>query len=129
MNGGRRRIFDGVGNMFGDELERLFFSGLLDGAFFIGRDRRFFGFRQLGERRASPRVCGAPALLLHLDMAEYTGAMDARRAGASSGYAPIFSRFLAPEREAEAAAWLAEQHRPMSAAEMERFALAPVAVA
>lgn len=91
--------------------------------------RRFFGFRQLGDRRATPRVCGAPALLLHLDMAEYTGAMDARRAGKTTGFAPIFSRFLAPEREAEAAAWLAEQHRPMSAAEMERFALAPVAVA
>lgn len=91
--------------------------------------RRFFGFRQLGERRCSPRVCGAIAELLHLDMAEYTGAMDARRAGKTSGFAPIFSRFLPPEREAEAAAWLAKQHRPMSAAEMERFALAPVAVA
>lgn len=82
--------------------------------------RRFLGFEVLGAERPCPRVGGAPAVLLRLDLAAFERAMhdpcsvDART---------LYPRFLRGAAAAAAAARLAQELRPMTPGERAYFGL------
>lgn len=88
--------------------------------------RRFLKFEQLGPERPCPRVEGAPAVLLRLDLDVYAKALAARESGA---LAPdlartLYAKFLPQADEPRAAAFLARQQRAMTRAEVRAFGLA-----
>lgn len=87
--------------------------------------RRLLGFEVLGEARPCPRVCGAPAVLLQLDLAHPEGEiLRVAGQGAAAGERSLYPYFLAGEAELTVERLLRRQHQPMSSAEAQRFGLA-----
>ncbi|MCK6471756.1 MAG: GNAT family N-acetyltransferase [Planctomycetes bacterium] len=84
--------------------------------------RRFLGFEVLGAERPCPRVGGAPAVLLGLDLAVFERAM---REPDSAGERTLYPRFLRGAEAAAAAARLARELRPMTPGERTFFGLLP----
>lgn len=84
--------------------------------------RRFLGFEVLGAERPCPRVSGAPAVLLHLDLTVFERAM---RDPSSAGARTLYPRFLRGAEADAAAAHLARELRPMTPGERVFFGLLP----
>lgn len=84
--------------------------------------RHFLGFTVLGAERPCPRVGGAPAVLLRLDLAVFERAM---RNPASAGARTLYPRFLRGAEAAVAAARLARELSPMTPGERAFFGLPP----
>ncbi|MCW8130266.1 MAG: hypothetical protein KIS92_07955 [Planctomycetota bacterium] len=89
---------------------------------------RMLGFEVLAPERPCPRVNGAPAVLLRLDLH-----WQAERVRALAGTTPegeaarsLYPHFMSFEAEEDAAALLEFQHRPMSALEALHFKLVDV---
>lgn len=90
--------------------------------------RRLLGFEVLGEARPCPRVQGAPAVLLRLDLAHpEREILRVGGAGAAAGERSLYPYFLTGEAELSVERLLRRQHRPMSPAEAQRFGLACLA--
>ncbi|MCK6472081.1 MAG: hypothetical protein L6R28_10075 [Planctomycetes bacterium] len=90
--------------------------------------RRLLGFEVLGEARPCPRVLGAPAVLLRLDLAYPEGEVQrVGGTGAAAGERSLYPYFLTDAAELSVERLLRRQHRPMSSAEAQRFGLAGVA--
>lgn len=90
--------------------------------------RRLLGFEVLGEARPCPRVQGAPAVLLRLDLAyPEREVLRVGGAGEAARERSLYPYFLTGEEELAVERMLLRQHRPMSAAEAQRFGLAGIA--
>jgi hypothetical protein len=84
--------------------------------------RRLLAFQTLGPERPCPRVNGAPAVLLRLDLFEQESLI--RRIGgqrAASTDRCLYSYFCALEDEEEIAQFLSRNHKPMSKGEARYF--------
>ncbi|MCK6470281.1 MAG: hypothetical protein L6R28_00930 [Planctomycetes bacterium] len=88
--------------------------------------RRFLKFEEFGAERPCPRVEGAPAVLLRLDLDFYAKTLAAREAGTLSPdlARTLYAKFLPLAEEPRAAAFLARQQRAMSRSEARAFGLA-----
>jgi hypothetical protein len=90
---------------------------------------RFLLFNALGADRPCPRVGGAPARLLRLDLGlqdrACREASERPRTGHASPPRNLYARFIPYEREEAVSRALAEAHRPMSADEQRYFGLSP----
>jgi hypothetical protein len=84
--------------------------------------RRMLSFDQAGPERPCPRVKGAPAVLLRVDLA--MGEREVRRVGgrgATPGERTLYPHFYSWLEEGAVAEFLARSHRPMSAEEALHF--------
>jgi hypothetical protein len=85
---------------------------------------RLLKFNQVGAERACPRVNGAPAVLLRADLATYIEDMERLTAKTFPvGERSLFPDFLSERMERLLCTRLARQHRPMTVAQIARFAL------
>lgn len=88
-------------------------------------------FRTLGDERPCPRVNGAPAVLLKLDLEEQ--AAEIRAVGGSEGRAhgpngrTLYAQYMEWAREPEVAAWLKAEHRAMPPEDAAHFGLIELA--
>jgi hypothetical protein len=85
---------------------------------------RSLGFVPIGEERPCPRVCGAPAVLLRLDLEHQVRlirGLDDPAARAATRL--LYASYLPLEDERPIADLLAREHRPMSPAEARFFGL------
>ncbi|MCK6471983.1 MAG: long-chain N-acyl amino acid synthase [Planctomycetes bacterium] len=93
--------------------------------------RRLMLFKTQGAERPCPRVNGAPAVLLKLDLAEQ--AAEIRAVGGSEGRArgpngrTLYAQYMGWAREPELAAWLKAEHRAMPHADAAHFGLVELA--
>lgn len=87
--------------------------------------RRFLGFEVLGAERPCPRVSGAPAVLLRLDLAVFERAL---RDPGSTNARTLYPRFLHGAAALAAAARLARELHPMTPGERTFFGLLPQCV-
>ena len=86
--------------------------------------RRLLGFEVAGSERPCPRVQGAPAVLLRLDLAyPETEVRRIGGAGHGAGERTLYPYFYTWLEEGAVAEFLARQHRPMSAEEQRYFGL------
>lgn len=84
---------------------------------------RFLLFHTLGADRSCPRVSGAPARLLRLDL-DLQGRVCRESAGGTGKKTrTLYARFMAYDREEAVARALADAHRPMSAIDQRFFGL------
>ena len=89
--------------------------------------RRLLMFEPAGPERACPRVNGARATLLRLDLAAQV--VEIGIAGGTQGQVrgprgrTLYSHFCALDREPRLAGWMRSQHRPMTAEERRHFQL------
>lgn len=86
--------------------------------------RRLLMFEQSGPERPCPRVQGAPAVLLRLDLA--VPEREIRRvggAGAASGERTLYPHFYSWLEEGAVAAFLVQSRKPALAAHSEHFTL------
>jgi hypothetical protein len=87
--------------------------------------RRMLLFEQLGPERVCPRVNGAPAVLLRIDLSvmekeiRLVTAKDASAVRRRTGYAHAYTL----DQEVPIAQFLARHHKPMTAREAEYFGL------
>lgn len=97
----------------------------------VGYYRRLLAFQEIGPERACPRVHGAPAVLLRLNLVQAESQIDCLRHSAIQPNASrvLYSFVYNAEDESALAEFLARQHRPMTAEEAIYFKLVtPVGV-
>lgn len=87
--------------------------------------RRLMGFEVLGDVRPCPRVRGAPAVLLRLDLAHSEReVLRVGGQGVAAGERSLYPYFLTGEAERTVERMLRRQHHPMSATEARIFGIA-----
>jgi hypothetical protein len=87
--------------------------------------RRQLLFRQLSGERTCPRVCGAPAVLLHVPYAQVEEDVEFNRTSKTRSRT-LYARFYPWPEEDAATHFLSENHRPMSPDDAHYFGLASV---
>lgn len=92
----------------------------------VGYYSRLLDFEQIGEERPCPRVQGAPAVLLRLDLHKAEQQIEAQRLVQSAPQSRPFYAFVHDaEDEAAIAGFLKRQHKPMSKEDALYFRLIP----
>ena len=86
--------------------------------------RRLMGFETIGEPRPCPRVQGAPAVLLRLDLAHpEREVLRVGGQGAAAGERSLYPYFLTGDAEQAVENQLRRRQHPMSDAEARYFGL------
>ncbi len=84
--------------------------------------RRLLCFEPIGEERPCPRVQGAPAVLMRMDLSVPRRAREEFIAGPHSTFGrTLFAHFCPPSEEARMARFMTGRYKPMSQAEAARF--------
>ncbi len=91
----------------------------------VGYYDRLLCFEKLSGSRACPRVHGAPAVLLHLDLHHAQKQIQVIRNKGVKKIRNLYGSACTAQVEAQVAAALRAQHRPMSPEEARHFGLAP----
>jgi hypothetical protein len=86
--------------------------------------QRLLGFEPVSRERPCPRVKGAPAVLLHLDLALYDREVKRLGGTRNPNSRSLYAYFQPYADEADIAAFLANRHKPMSKLEARYFHLA-----
>jgi len=83
---------------------------------------KLLNFETAGPERACPRVQGAPAVLLRLDLSAVEREVErVGGTGETSKERTLYPHFFAAEEEGSVADFLARRHAPMSGADAEYF--------
>ena len=82
--------------------------------------RRLLLFNQEGPERTCPRVCGAPAVLLHIP---YERVEEELERNTRTRSRTLYSRFYSAPDDDAAVKFLAECHKPMSSVDARAFGL------
>ena len=91
--------------------------------------RRLLKFEQIGVERPCPRVQGAPAVLLKLDLALSESEVQlVAGKGASANQRTLYPHFYAAQDEHGVLKFLARRHKPMTLSEVSYFNLQLAAV-
>jgi hypothetical protein len=86
--------------------------------------RRLLCFEVFGTERPCPRVNGAPAVLLRLDLSVYLReVLRVGGMGAASKERTLYPHFFPTQDESAVAKFLARNHKPMTADEARYFGL------
>ncbi|HYG78191.1 MAG TPA: hypothetical protein VEK08_24515 [Planctomycetota bacterium] len=87
--------------------------------------RRLLAFEVAGPERPCPRVQGAPAVLLRLDLAHGENCLRQSRANPGACGRSLFSSMCSWIEEGAIAEFLCRSHKPMSADDADYFGLQP----